>query len=156
MEKVYRQYITERLADKTVVADHAFITHSGEVAETTLQELTKLAAGAGHPFRRYRLTRLAVLCPHTAAPAPWACCSYGSRSNNKLHISCAPMSAPGRAPIRTHGGTLPCILVRYSPDARGHIGQQVPVHSLEGFSGQNRKSYLGIASSANEVSGASL
>ena len=29
MEKVYRQYITERLADKTVVADHAFITHSG-------------------------------------------------------------------------------------------------------------------------------
>lgn len=89
-----------------------------------------------HPFRRYSSPRLAVLCPHTAAPAPWVCCSCGSRSNNKLRISCAPMSAPGRAPIRTHGGTFPCILVRYSPDVRPYRPAGTPVHSLEGFSGR--------------------
>ena len=42
MDKVYRQYIAERLAGKAVVADHAFITHSGEVPEDTLRELTEL------------------------------------------------------------------------------------------------------------------
>ena len=42
MDKVYRQYIAERLAGKPVVADHAFITHSGEVPEDTLRELTAL------------------------------------------------------------------------------------------------------------------
>ena len=56
MEKVYRQYITERLADKTVVADHAFITHSGEVAETTLQELTKLVRELA-PFQEVFVTQ---------------------------------------------------------------------------------------------------
>ena len=39
MDKVYRQYIAERLVGKAVVADHAFITHSGEVPEDTLREL---------------------------------------------------------------------------------------------------------------------
>ena len=56
MEKVYRQYITERLADKTVVADHAFITHSGEVAEGTLQELTKLVRELA-PFQEVFVTQ---------------------------------------------------------------------------------------------------
>lgn len=56
MEKVYRQYITERLADKTVVADHAFITHSGEVAEGTLQELTKLVREL-EPFQEVFVTQ---------------------------------------------------------------------------------------------------
>ena len=56
MEKVYRQYITERLADKTVVADHAFITHSGEVAENTLQELTKLVRELA-PFQEVFVTQ---------------------------------------------------------------------------------------------------
>lgn len=42
MDKVYRQYIAERLAGKAVVADHAFITHSGEVPEETLSQLTEL------------------------------------------------------------------------------------------------------------------
>ena len=56
MEKVYRQYITERLADKTVVADYAFITHSGEVAENTLQELTKLVRELA-PFQEVFVTQ---------------------------------------------------------------------------------------------------
>lgn len=56
MEKVYRQYITERLADKTVVTDHAFITHSGEVAEGTLQELTKLVRELA-PFQEVFVTQ---------------------------------------------------------------------------------------------------
>ena len=56
MEKVYRQYITERLADKTVVADHAFITHSGEVSEETLQELTALVRELA-PFKEVFITQ---------------------------------------------------------------------------------------------------
>ena len=56
MEKVYRQYITERLADKAVVTDHAFITHSGEVAEGTLQELTKLVRERA-PFQEVFVTQ---------------------------------------------------------------------------------------------------
>ena len=56
MEKVYRQYITERLADKTVVADHAFITHSGEVPEETLSQLTALVRELA-PFEEVFVTQ---------------------------------------------------------------------------------------------------
>ena len=42
MDKVYRQYITERLTGKTAAADYAFLTHSGEVPEETLSQLTAL------------------------------------------------------------------------------------------------------------------
>ena len=56
MEKVYRQYITERLAGKTVVEDHAFITHSGEVSEDTLRELTELVRELA-PFKEVFVTQ---------------------------------------------------------------------------------------------------
>ena len=56
MEKVYRQYITERLAGKTVVEDHAFITHSGEVSEDTLWELTELVRELA-PFQEVFITQ---------------------------------------------------------------------------------------------------
>lgn len=56
MDKVYRQYITERLAGKTVVEDWACITHSGEVAEQTLQELTELVKELA-PFREVFVTQ---------------------------------------------------------------------------------------------------
>ena len=56
MGKVYRQYITERLASKTVVEDHAFITHSGEVSEDTLRELTELVRGLA-PFKEVFITQ---------------------------------------------------------------------------------------------------
>ena len=56
MEKVYRQYITERLAGKTVVEDHAFITHSGEVSENTLRELTELIRELA-PFKEVFVTQ---------------------------------------------------------------------------------------------------
>ena len=56
MEKVYRQYITERLAGKSVVEDWAFITHSGEVSEQTLQELTKLVKTLA-PFKEVFVTQ---------------------------------------------------------------------------------------------------
>ena len=56
MGKVYRQYITERLAGKTVVEDHAFITHSGEVSEDTLQELTELVRELA-PFKEVFITQ---------------------------------------------------------------------------------------------------
>ena len=56
MGKVYRQYITERLADKTVVEDHAFITHSGEVSEDTLRELTELVRELA-PFKEVFITQ---------------------------------------------------------------------------------------------------
>ena len=56
MEKVYRQYITERLAGKTVVEDHAFITHSGEVSENTLRELTQLVRELA-PFKEVFVTQ---------------------------------------------------------------------------------------------------
>ena len=56
MEKVYRQYITERLAGKTVVEDHAFITHSGEVSENTLRELTELVRELA-PFKEVFVTQ---------------------------------------------------------------------------------------------------
>lgn len=52
MERVYRQYITERLAGKTVVEDWAFITHSGGVAEDTLAQLTELVKSLA-PSGRY-------------------------------------------------------------------------------------------------------
>ena len=56
MERVYRQYITERLAGKTVVEDWAFITHSGGVAEDTLAQLTELVKSLA-PFREVFLTQ---------------------------------------------------------------------------------------------------
>ena len=56
MEKVYRQYVTERLADKAVVEDWAFITHSGEVAEDTLRELTALVQELA-PFKEVFITQ---------------------------------------------------------------------------------------------------
>ena len=56
MEKVYRQYVTERLADKAVVDDWAFITHSGEVSEKTLQELTALVRELA-PFKEVFITQ---------------------------------------------------------------------------------------------------
>ena len=56
MERVYRQYITERLAGKTVVEDWAFITHSGGIAEDTLAQLTKLVKSLA-PFREVFLTQ---------------------------------------------------------------------------------------------------
>ena len=56
MEKVYRQYVTERLADKAVVDDWAFITHSGEVSENTLQELTSLVRELA-PFKEIFVTQ---------------------------------------------------------------------------------------------------
>lgn len=56
MGKVYRQYITERLAGKTVVEDHAFITHSGEVSEDTLRELTELVRELA-PFKEVLITQ---------------------------------------------------------------------------------------------------
>ena len=56
MEKVYRQYITERLAGKTVVEEHAFITHSGEVSENTLRELTELVRELA-PFKEVFVTQ---------------------------------------------------------------------------------------------------
>ena len=56
MEKVYRQYITERLADKAVVEDWAFITHSGEVPEETLQGLTELVRELA-PFKEVFVTQ---------------------------------------------------------------------------------------------------
>ena len=56
MEKVYRQYVTERLADKAVVDDWAFITHSGEVSEETLQELTSLVRELA-PFKEVFVTQ---------------------------------------------------------------------------------------------------
>ena len=56
MEKVYRQYVTERLADKVVVDDWAFITHSGEVSEKTLQELTSLVRELA-PFKEVFVTQ---------------------------------------------------------------------------------------------------
>ena len=56
MEKVYRQYVTERLAGKSVVEDWAFITHSGEVSEETLQELTALVRELA-PFKEVFITQ---------------------------------------------------------------------------------------------------
>ena len=56
MDKVYRQYITERLAGKAVVEDWAFITHSGEVSEETLRELTDLVRELA-PFREVFITQ---------------------------------------------------------------------------------------------------
>ena len=56
MEKVYRQYVTERLAGKAVVDDWAFITHSGEVSEKTLQELTSLVQELA-PFKEVFVTQ---------------------------------------------------------------------------------------------------
>lgn len=56
MDKVYRQYIAERLAGKTVVTDHAFITHSGEVPEDTLRELTALVRELA-PFEEVFVTQ---------------------------------------------------------------------------------------------------
>ncbi len=56
MDKVYCQYIAERLAGKAVVADHAFITHSGEVPEETLSQLTALVRELA-PFEEVFVTQ---------------------------------------------------------------------------------------------------
>ncbi|MBE6940059.1 MAG: DegV family protein [Ruminococcaceae bacterium] len=42
IEKVYRQYIAERLSGKEVAADYVFLAHSGQVDEALLEELTAL------------------------------------------------------------------------------------------------------------------
>lgn len=56
MEKVYRQYVTERLAGKSVVEDWVFITHSGEVSEDTLRQLTELVRELA-PFKEVFITQ---------------------------------------------------------------------------------------------------
>ena len=56
MDKVYRQYITERLTGKSVVEDWVFITHSGCVAEETLAELTELVKSLA-PFKEVFVTQ---------------------------------------------------------------------------------------------------
>ena len=56
MDRVYRQYIAERLAGKTVVEDWAFITHSGGVSEDTLAQLTELVKSLA-PFREVFVTQ---------------------------------------------------------------------------------------------------
>ena len=89
MDKVYRQYIAERLAGKAVVADHAFITHSGEVPEETLSQLTALVRELA-PSRRYSSLRRAARFPPTVARARWACCSCGRRDKNGNRVQAAP------------------------------------------------------------------
>ena len=42
IEEVYRQYVTERLTGRTPRPGHVFITDSGEVEETVIQELEQL------------------------------------------------------------------------------------------------------------------
>ena len=42
IEQVYRQYIRERLSGKRIRPGHVFITHSGEIAPETLDELDAL------------------------------------------------------------------------------------------------------------------
>ena len=88
MDKVYRQYIAERLAGKAVVADHAFITHSGEVPEETLSQLTALVRELA-PSRRYSSLRRAARFPPTVARARWACCSCGRRDKNGNRVQAA-------------------------------------------------------------------
>lgn len=56
IEKVYPQYISQRLAGKSVVEDWAFITHSGQVPEETLRELTEQVK-AEAPFREVFITQ---------------------------------------------------------------------------------------------------
>lgn len=56
IEKVYPQYISQRLAGKSVVEDWAFITHSGQVSEETLRELTEQVK-AEAPFREVFITQ---------------------------------------------------------------------------------------------------
>ena len=42
MNKVYRQYITERLAGKAIRPGHIFLTESGEIEPEVVEELTAL------------------------------------------------------------------------------------------------------------------
>ena len=42
IEAVYKQYVTERLAGKSVRPNHVFITESGEVSPAVLEELEAL------------------------------------------------------------------------------------------------------------------
>lgn len=42
MEKVYRQYITEQLEEKSICPGHIFITESGEIEPTVVESLAKL------------------------------------------------------------------------------------------------------------------
>ncbi len=42
MKSVYKQYVTERLAGKSVRPGHVFITNSGEIEDETLRELDEL------------------------------------------------------------------------------------------------------------------
>ncbi|MFR6393862.1 MAG: DegV family protein [Oscillospiraceae bacterium] len=56
IEKIYPRYISQRLAGKSVVEDWAFITHSGQVPEETLRELTEQVK-AEAPFREVFITQ---------------------------------------------------------------------------------------------------
>ena len=78
MDKVYRQYIAERLAGKAVVADHAFITHSGEVPEETLSQLTALVRELA-PFEEVFVTQAGC----------WVCV-MGEEGEKTFHRSCDP------------------------------------------------------------------
>ena len=42
MERVYRQYITEKLEGKHILPGHVFLTESGEVSDETIESLTAL------------------------------------------------------------------------------------------------------------------
>lgn len=56
MDKVYRQYIRERLEGKKVRQEYAFITHSGEVEPDTLEALVALVRECA-PFKEVFITQ---------------------------------------------------------------------------------------------------
>ena len=83
IEKVYEQYIRERLEGKSVRPGHIFITESGEIEPEVVERMCALprsfpAAG------RCTTPWPAAPCPPTAAPRPWACCSSRNKDTKEL------------------------------------------------------------------------
>lgn len=56
IESVYRQYIKERLEGKSIRGEHVFITESGEVEESVINELETLIREIAPNVRRVHHT----------------------------------------------------------------------------------------------------
>lgn len=82
-----------------MVADHAFITHSGEVPEEMLSQLTALVRELA-PFEEVFVTQAAARFPPTAARARWACCSCGRRDETGNRVQTGAGSCRRRLGLR--------------------------------------------------------
>lgn len=115
IDKVYRQYVAERFEGKDVLPEHVFITHSGGVAQETLDALVQQVQQAV-PGCEVFITQAGCTVSSHCGPARWVCCSCTGVTARKTD-----RKEDGR-----HEVSLGRRLYRRAGDPRAHRGAGAP------------------------------